>query len=415
MKLLTLLLLCSSLFAFANTQESAFALRDGDRVVFYGDSITSDGGYARFVEAYTRSHYPQWNLRFYNAGVGGDKVSGGWAGNIGVRLERDVIRLKPTVVTIMLGMNDGGYKKFDPATLATYAEGYRALVAKLKEALPGVRLYFIRSTPFDDIARAPNFDPGYNEALRQLSDFVSAFGKEQQVPVVDFGSSLENGIRAVCQENKELAKQVISDRVHPGTAGHFLMGATLLRAWNAPALVARVAIDAKSKTVTAAENTVVSALSVEGGKVTWTELDRSLPLPVNFGENANTQLAHMAKADLESLSVEPLVITGLKSGRYELRIDDTSVGTFTDAELAKGVNLGVCDTPMLWQALRVTWGTDGGHALHRIWRELMAASAENPDYATAAKIIWARDEAAQSTRSQQALPKTRQYSVTPVP
>jgi lysophospholipase L1-like esterase len=390
MKLLTLLVLCSSLFAFANAQESAFALRDGDRVVFYGDSITSDGGYARFVEAYTRSHFPQWNLRFYNAGVGGDKVSGGWAGEIGVRLERDVIRLKPTVVTIMLGMNDGGYKKFDPATLAAYAEGYRALVAKLKEALPGVRLYFIRSTPFDDISRAPNFDPGYNDALRQLSDFVTAFGKEQQVPVVDFGSSLEDGIKAVCQENKELAKQVITD------------------------LVARVEIDAKSKTVAAAENTVISALSFDGGKVTWSELDRSLPLPVNFGGNANTQLAHMAKADLESLSVEPLVITGLKSGRYELRIDDTIVGTFTDAELAQGVNLGVCDTPMLWQALRMTWGTDGGHALHRVWRELMASSAENPDYATAAKIIWARDEAAQSTRSQQALPKPHQYSVTPV-
>jgi hypothetical protein len=27
-----------------------FALRDGDRVVFYGDSITQDGGYARLVE-----------------------------------------------------------------------------------------------------------------------------------------------------------------------------------------------------------------------------------------------------------------------------------------------------------------------------------------------------------------------------
>ena len=49
-------------------------------------------------------------MRFYNAGVGGDTVRGGGAGPIDVRLERDVIALKPTVVTVMLGMNDGGYK-----------------------------------------------------------------------------------------------------------------------------------------------------------------------------------------------------------------------------------------------------------------------------------------------------------------
>ena len=136
-----------------------FALRDGDRVVFYGDSITQDGAYARFVEEYVRTRFPRWDVRFYNAGVGGDTVRGGGAGPIDVRLERDVVAFKPTVVTIMLGMNDGGYKPFDPTTLATFGEGYRAIVAKLQQALPGVRLTFIRSSPFDDVARPPSSSP----------------------------------------------------------------------------------------------------------------------------------------------------------------------------------------------------------------------------------------------------------------
>ncbi len=57
----------------AATPESPapFALRDGDRVVFYGDSITQDGAYARFVEEYVRTRFPRWDVRFWNAGVGG--------------------------------------------------------------------------------------------------------------------------------------------------------------------------------------------------------------------------------------------------------------------------------------------------------------------------------------------------------
>ena len=39
-----------------------FALRDGDRVVFYGDSITQEGGYGRLVEAFVVSRFPDWDI-----------------------------------------------------------------------------------------------------------------------------------------------------------------------------------------------------------------------------------------------------------------------------------------------------------------------------------------------------------------
>ena len=72
---------------------------------------------------YVATRFPEWTVTFQNSGVGGDKVSGGWAGDIDTRLERDVIAHKPTVVTIMLGMNDGGYKAFDPGLFDAYASG----------------------------------------------------------------------------------------------------------------------------------------------------------------------------------------------------------------------------------------------------------------------------------------------------
>jgi len=69
---LSLALLPFAVPARAADPAAPFALHDGDRVVFYGDSITQDGGYGRFVEEYVRTRYPRWDVRFYNAGVGGD-------------------------------------------------------------------------------------------------------------------------------------------------------------------------------------------------------------------------------------------------------------------------------------------------------------------------------------------------------
>jgi lysophospholipase L1-like esterase len=91
----------------ASTKDSAmneFILKKNDCVVFLGDSITEQQLYSNYVETYLALRYPELNLSFFNAGWGGDTVPGGLA-----RLERDVLALKPTVVTICYGMNDGAY------------------------------------------------------------------------------------------------------------------------------------------------------------------------------------------------------------------------------------------------------------------------------------------------------------------
>jgi lysophospholipase L1-like esterase len=412
MKRLALLLLCLAGPALAADPPAPFALRDGDRVVFYGDSITQDGGYGRFVEEYVRTRFPKWDVRFYNAGVGGDTVRGGWAGPVDVRLERDVIALKPTVVTIMLGMNDGGYKPFDPTTLAAFGDGYRAIVVKLRQALPGVRLTFIRTSPFDDVSRPPQFAPGYDDALRRLGCYVTGLGGNEKATVADFRVPVNAGIAAILKDNPDLARQLVPDRVHPGPAGHTVMGATLLRAWNAPSLVARVAIDAAAKTV-AAENADATGLAATAAGLSWTQLDRALPLPVSF-EDATTELAQKAGADLEGLDQELLQVTALVAGRYELKIDGQTVGAFTDAELAKGVNLAHLNTPMRWQSFSVAWAAGDGHELQKLRRRLLVASEKDPSLRATIDALAAQDEAEQKQRSEAATPKPRKYELTPV-
>ena len=98
MKFVAFLLFCSVAFA-----QSAFHLKSGDTVVFFGDSITDQRLYTTFVEIYAITRFPKMDVTFIHSGWGGDKVSGGGGGPIDLRLKRDVFAYKPTVFTVMLG------------------------------------------------------------------------------------------------------------------------------------------------------------------------------------------------------------------------------------------------------------------------------------------------------------------------
>ena len=69
--------LLSLFIAISSPAQSApFLLHDGDTVVFYGDSITEQRLYTVYIAAAVHTQHPTWPIRFYNAGVGGDRVTG---------------------------------------------------------------------------------------------------------------------------------------------------------------------------------------------------------------------------------------------------------------------------------------------------------------------------------------------------
>src|SRR5688572_11387370 len=99
LSLVTLLLCCATI-----TRANDFALRDGDTVVFLGDSITAARSYGKMIENYTLLRYPERKVRFINSGWGGDTAAGGLE-----RLERDVFAHGATVLTVAYGINDIGW------------------------------------------------------------------------------------------------------------------------------------------------------------------------------------------------------------------------------------------------------------------------------------------------------------------
>lgn len=377
------LVLLPSLVRTGLAAATPFYLKSGDRVCFYGDSITEQRYYGMDVETYVRSRFPDLQVKFVNSGVGGDRVTGGWAGPIDERLQRDVFPFKPDVVTIMLGMNDAGYRAFNQGVFRTYTNGYEHIIESLQKHLPGVRIVLIQPTPFDDVTQPPQFPGGYNGVLLRYAGFVSQLAEQHHLLCVDFMTPMLDVMQKAEAQAPKLAPDVIPGRVHPSAVGELIMAQALLKSWGAPSVVTAVTLDAAGKQVVQEDNTTVSGLEESTNTLVWTQQDRSLPFPI-LGLHEDwpqfppvgtlsrwppaldfinrppepkwdyTNAAAKMIVDLsgfyQALDQETLRVRGLPSGNYELKISGQTVGQFSTAQLEQGINLAEYRTPMLLQA-----------------------------------------------------------------
>lgn len=351
-----------------------FYLKDGDRVVFYGDSITEQRLYTTFVESYVLTRFPQLKVSFVHSGVGGDRVTGGWAGEIDLRLNRDVFAYRPTVMTIMLGMNDGSYRAFDEEIFNTYKTGYRHILESVKTRFPEIRLTLIQPSPFDDVTRPPEFEGGYNSVLVRYGQLVKETAEREKQTVADLNTPVVSALVNAKAANPELAKKIIEDRVHPGPGGHLLMAGALLKSWDAPSAVTAVEIAAASMKVVGQTNTEVMDLRGTGG-LEWNQRDNALPMPLDLKDEVML-LALRSSDFLEILDQQTLKVSGLSDSKYQLDIDGTDLGVFTKEQLAAGINLAELPTPMLKQALEVHDLTLKHNSIHAArWQELQVGLA----------------------------------------
>ena len=339
--------------SFARAETKNFYLHDGDVVVFYGDSITEQSYYTQFVQLYTQTRYPHMHVRFFNAGIGGDKVSGGSGGPVDIRLSRDVIAHKPTVVTIMLGMNDGLYEPLNAEIASTYTKGYSHILDRLKKELPGVRITILGPSPMDEITRPELVRGGYNRSLVNFGRIDKQLAKQYDATFIDLHAPVLAAFKQANAIDSLAAELMVPDRVHPVPVIHWIMAEAILEGWNAPVVVASTVIDSRNMLVIDSSGSQVTDLTKTGNTVIWTELDDALPLPLI--PNADTLLLRRISDVEERLNREPMKVLGLPLGLYKVSIDERAIGSFTDEELAKGINLAQCDTPMRRQAEAASW------------------------------------------------------------
>lgn len=350
----------------AEDNARGFYLHNGDTVVFYGDSITEQNYYNQYVELYTATRFPMMRVHFYGAGVGGDRVTGGGGGPIDQRLERDVFSEKPTVVTIMLGMNDGGYRPMTDEIEQIYVKGYQHLLDSIREHVPGVRLTLLGPSPYDDVTRPVTFPGGYNTTMQHFAEIDQSLADKYGAAFVNFNPPVVKAIEKADAMDPKLAVLLLPDRVHPDPLAHWAMAEALLKGWHAPATVSDVTIDSRAGTVTQARNAAITQLEQSENGWKWTEIEGSLPLPITRSNATQAMLEDLTDIE-QQLDREMLRVTGLPAGRYTLSIDGDPVDTFSPEALEAGINLADYGTPMFHQAQRVSWmvrDRDEAHYIH---------------------------------------------------
>jgi len=318
------LLFAASLGLVASAAVEPF--RPGERVLFYGDSITHGGKYVYYLQLFENLRHPGSGVRLLNGGRSGGSASDGLK-----NFDRELKASCPDRAFVMFGMNDIGRDKWateNPPeeilkvrerTLARYETNTLKLVKRFQDA--GVRTVLMTPTPFDQYnAKAGENISFCNDGLARAAERVRAIASANGLATVELHAPMTKLF-------KDSANGFVfcRDRVHPGNEGHLYMAAQILAAQGVSPEVGGAVCEAGK--------------DAESARIDYAP--KALPFPrMSEGETLEAFYPFT-----ERFNREIICFRGLKSGRYALAFDGRLVGDYSSEALAKGVNVALLDTP----------------------------------------------------------------------
>ena len=207
-------------------------IRQGEKIVFFGDSLTQRtdlnesehparrysldyaGSYVDILVKRLLIHFPQLEFTFYNRGVGGDTIR-----HLLERYSRDIALLHPTMMILWIGQNDA--KALDPAH---FEQGLRCLLEWCgQDRIQVVVLSTSAHRSHEKMA-----------ALEQVDNILRRVSGEKGLPFIDVKSPM----LAVMEHNRqsifpthlsttgshlsELGNMLVADTVFDYLCGHEL-------------------------------------------------------------------------------------------------------------------------------------------------------------------------------------------------
>ena len=329
--------------------KSVEGFKDKERVVFFGDSITHGGYYHSHALHVQALRHPSSKVYIYNGGISGGTSKGGFE-----RIDYDILGKNPDRVFILFGMNDVGINlyngKEDPKTLENrkvrldnYRKNMTVCIEKILKA--GKKVVLITPTPYDEYTASFKTRKwvGANEkGLTACAKIVRELAAKYKLSVVEFHIPQT----AIIRKGQGIFGRV--DRVHPNSAGHYVMGAMLLEAMGEKPVEMKSTVSAKTGKFTA-KNVKISNVKAAPGTVSFTYEGKVLPfLGDKFMKQAEA-IYPVAKA----FNNEKLSVTDLPAGKYEMICGGRFVGTFTETQLSAGVDMSVLRTPAYLEGAKV--------------------------------------------------------------
>jgi lysophospholipase L1-like esterase/pimeloyl-ACP methyl ester carboxylesterase len=220
------------------------AIPNNKKIVFLGDSITDEGTFIAFIDAYFLQHLPAHEITLVNLGVSSETASGlSEPGHpfprpcVHERIDRALSESKPDWVVLCYGMNDGNYYPFSENRFEAYQQGILSAIDKIKQA--GAKVILMTPPPFD----AESFAAGSLMPIGQSTySYASPFAKYEDVMkrYADWVLTLEGTADALVPIHDQMLRlwekkretdslYVTGDGIHPNAEGHWLIATCLLR------------------------------------------------------------------------------------------------------------------------------------------------------------------------------------------
>jgi lysophospholipase L1-like esterase len=196
------------------------ALKKGDSIIFFGDSLTAlavkdskvpEGkGYVPLV----REALKEKGVEVDAVATGGHKVT-----DLLKRVDKDVIAKKPTVVVIQIGVNDAGAG----VTPEQFKEQLEELIGKLQKG--GAQVIQCSCT-----CRQEGYNPtdAGDKKLDALADVARTIAKEKKLPLVDLRKAfIENWEKT--NPDKKTKGILTYDGNHWNETGHKFVAEQMLK------------------------------------------------------------------------------------------------------------------------------------------------------------------------------------------
>ncbi|RKE42117.1 lysophospholipase L1-like esterase [Sphingobacterium detergens] len=210
-------------------KSSKISLNDEDIILFQGDSITDVGrdrnnrnpndtkalgqGYALLAASELLNKYAAKKLKVHNTGISGNRVP-----DLQKRWAEDTLAFKPTVLSILIGVNDF-WRTIDrgaKTTVEEYKSQYQQLLQETLQKLPNVKLiigepFAVKGVGHITDAWYPKF-LAYQETARNVA-------KEFNAILLPYQKIFDNA------QKTAPGAYWAADGVHPTLAGAQLMAA----------------------------------------------------------------------------------------------------------------------------------------------------------------------------------------------
>ncbi|MFL2072582.1 SGNH/GDSL hydrolase family protein [Marinilactibacillus psychrotolerans] len=203
-------------------------IRQNDKILFIGDSITDAGrdhsnrmdlgqGYPLLVAAELQAFFPEKKLTFYNTGISGNRLI-----DLKNRWEKDCLDINPDVVSLLIGINDTSHQIYKSEEtnfkeIEKFEEDYRFLLKSLSQRTDA---RVVLMEPF--VLPYPKERMNWRRELDPRIQIVRKVARDYQTDLIPL-----DGLFNSAGISNGYSYYTGDDGVHPTVAGHGL----LKKAW----------------------------------------------------------------------------------------------------------------------------------------------------------------------------------------